>query len=452
MAATSVVLQNCLCFLVKKFGRIAARPLKSMIIDFYGVDELYEAKRQLLSDATSLNLDSILPHIPERRDGDSKAVRIADDLFTVITVLDENQKISSLPCYVADSPDAMPSPRLYEGDLSTLMKVIERMENEIKELNIAINIAMAAIAKDVRESVSVPQPTRSVIHSDVHTGVWANAQAGNPPSDGALMTSQDSHQLLGHPRPADHERSTRDWASIAVESTPIATCNRYSALATTTDDEDAGNTSRFTEVRSRRSVKRLRNSSSTQPKQQQQPVDTRSQRETQQQIQGGQRRRGRVMMTGKCGASLNQRFTAAKKIVRKAVFCVDNVDPSLAVNDLCQFVSSMNVKVISCYPAHPRRRRHETEPPTDRKAFRLCVNDTDRDRLLDDSKWPDSVVISEWYYIKPDDRRKATVAADEAAAVASVASDADDNTMLYSSGNDVERAEQCAITDHGVQS
>ena len=34
-----------------------------------------------------------------------------------------------------------------------------------------------------------------------------------------------------------------------------------------------------------------------------------------------------------------------RKIVRKAVFCVDNVDPSLAVNDLCQFVSSMNVKV-----------------------------------------------------------------------------------------------------------
>ena len=73
----------------------------------------------------------------------------------------------------------------------------------------------------------------------------------------------------------------------------------------------------------------------------------------------------------------------------------------------------MNVKVISCFPAHPRRRRYETEPPTDRKAFSLCVDDADRDRLLDDSKWPDSVVISEWYHINPDDRRKATTATEE---------------------------------------
>ena len=73
----------------------------------------------------------------------------------------------------------------------------------------------------------------------------------------------------------------------------------------------------------------------------------------------------------------------------------------------------MDVKVISCFPAHPRRRRYETEPPTDRKAFRLCVDDADRDRLLDNSKWPDSVVISELYHINPDNRRKATTATEE---------------------------------------
>jgi len=43
---------------------------------------------------------------------------------------------------------------------------------------------------------------------DAHTGVWAGTQARNPPSDGVLMTTQDSRQLLGHPRPVVHERST----------------------------------------------------------------------------------------------------------------------------------------------------------------------------------------------------------------------------------------------------
>ena len=132
MAAESVVLQSCLCFLVKRYGKLAVKPLKSMVLDFYGVDELYAAKQQLMSDITGMNLDIDLPHIPERRDGDSKAVRIVDDLFTMFTFLDESLNLSNLPSYVTDSPDAMPSSRLYEGDLSVLMKVIERMEKEIR--------------------------------------------------------------------------------------------------------------------------------------------------------------------------------------------------------------------------------------------------------------------------------------------------------------------------------
>ena len=64
-----------------------------------------------------------------------------------MTFLDEHLKVGDLPCYATDSPDAMPSPILYEGDLSILIKVIERMQNKIKELNIAV----AAIAKDIRD-------------------------------------------------------------------------------------------------------------------------------------------------------------------------------------------------------------------------------------------------------------------------------------------------------------
>ena len=50
----------------------------------------------------------------------------------MLTFLDESLNLSKLPCYVTDSPDAMPSSRLYEGDLAVLMKVIEGMEKEIR--------------------------------------------------------------------------------------------------------------------------------------------------------------------------------------------------------------------------------------------------------------------------------------------------------------------------------
>ena len=35
---------------------------------------------------------------------------------------------------VTDNPDAVPSGRLYDGDLSALMKIMQKMESEIREL------------------------------------------------------------------------------------------------------------------------------------------------------------------------------------------------------------------------------------------------------------------------------------------------------------------------------
>jgi len=67
MAVAPVVVQSSLCFLVKKFGKIGVRQLKSMVIDFYDVEELNAAKQQLLIDAGNMNLDISLPHIPGRR-------------------------------------------------------------------------------------------------------------------------------------------------------------------------------------------------------------------------------------------------------------------------------------------------------------------------------------------------------------------------------------------------
>ena len=133
MAVAPVVVQSSLCFLVKKFGKMSVRQLKSMVIDFYDVEELNAAKQQLLIDAGNMNLDISLPHIPGRRDGDLKAVH-----FTLLTFLDENLKSNLLPCYVTDNPDG----RLYDGDLSALMKIMQKMVSEIRELK----IALAAIA------------------------------------------------------------------------------------------------------------------------------------------------------------------------------------------------------------------------------------------------------------------------------------------------------------------
>jgi len=91
---------------------------------------------------------------------------------------------------------------------------------------------------------------------------------------------------------------------------------------------------------------------------------------------------------------------AAKKIRKIAVSCVDNVDVQCSERDLCTFVGKLSVSVISCFEVKPRRRRYEENElnPCQRKAFRLCIFDEDRDRLLNAAIWPDSIKISPWYF------------------------------------------------------
>jgi len=95
----------------------------------------------------------------------------------------------------------------------------------------------------------------------------------------------------------------------------------------------------------------------------------------------------------------NSSLAAAKSIQpvkKKAVFCLDNVSPTCSADDVRAYVTSLSIDVVSCFQVQPRRLRYGGNYV--RNAFRLCIFDTDRARLLDASKWPDSVILSEWYH------------------------------------------------------
>jgi len=62
------------------------------------------------------------------------------------------------------------------------------------------------------------------------------------------------------------------------------------------------------------------------------------------------------------------------------------------------FIGSLSIDVVFCHEVKPRRRRNKDEDAVDRKAFRVCIFDVDRDRLLDAGAWPDSITISKWFF------------------------------------------------------
>ena len=65
-------------------------------------------------------------------------------------------------------------------------------------------------------------------------------------------------------------------------------------------------------------------------------------------------------------------------------------------------MKSLSVRVISCFETKSRRRRSDNDSSTaERKAFRLCIPEDDKYRLLDDSRWPAYITVSEWYFKSP---------------------------------------------------
>ena len=103
-------------------------------------------------------------------------------------------------------------------------------------------------------------------------------------------------------------------------------------------------------------------------------------------------------ITGKSSAPASN-IWAARKVFKKAVFCIDNVHLACNEEDMRSYVTSQGIEVFSCFTTDPRRRRNETiEDVQDRKAFRLCINAADCERLLDPNTWPDSIRVSEWFF------------------------------------------------------
>ena len=109
----------------------------------------------MLSDVEQWKSDINLPHIPLRRDGEQRSAKSLDDIFLVFTCSDEHLTLKSLPKYVSDSPDSMPSLRIYDGDMKSLMLLFDNLKGRLD----ALEGAMAAILTNVNTLSTAVQST-----------------------------------------------------------------------------------------------------------------------------------------------------------------------------------------------------------------------------------------------------------------------------------------------------
>lgn len=125
-----LVLNPLLCFITSKFGKMDLKQMKEILSDFYSADDVSAAKKQLLYDAERSKLDGLLSRYPERH-GDNRMAREIDDTLNIVQQLDEQNSLCSLPRYVTDNSESIPSVKLDAGDLQFLLVKLNKMESEV---------------------------------------------------------------------------------------------------------------------------------------------------------------------------------------------------------------------------------------------------------------------------------------------------------------------------------
>jgi len=127
---------DLLCFASFAINRVANKPLKSLISDFFTPDIIALAKGMLLDAVDSHGEHSDLKITRRWRDSLSKPGLDVDDIITLFTYLDEHN--ISLPMFLSSSPDRMPSIRLVEGDLKIMWAKLDNLQESLLKIEQSI--------------------------------------------------------------------------------------------------------------------------------------------------------------------------------------------------------------------------------------------------------------------------------------------------------------------------
>lgn len=134
--------------LKNKHGKVNVKLLKSALLDFYDVEVVSGAKTQLYDDVETLksSLTTVkFPYLPRRHESENRLTREIDDILLLFTFLNEQKLLDMLPCYTADSPDAMPPTRLYESELNGIVLMTKRLADKVDEYS----VVLSAVTRDL---------------------------------------------------------------------------------------------------------------------------------------------------------------------------------------------------------------------------------------------------------------------------------------------------------------
>ena len=391
MAPRELVLCDTLCCLFTNLDKMELKPLKSVLLDYYQPSELSAAKTLLLEHAKLLEKSDSLPHIPAcRREGGSTAIKDVDDMFTIVNFLDENKLRGSMPMFVTNNPNNIPSGRIFEGDLRFMIERLDKLDDTLKS-------TLTAILHEISQVRALCESKAVTSGHGYQQGKGVNNTPGNISTAHNIQMTASSQKVVNSAWGFSTTASQPTKETVVDQQTSTNWAAATSHLTVQSQEDTDGDTGDFTPSVNKKKRRRIQRAQQLQETNQlMQTGDSAAAKST-------SNERYKPLLVGKkqTGNGDEHKLKAAKKIVPKAVFCVDNLDTAVTVSDITSFVSSIGVTVISCFSVQPRRSASQKLShfkPANRNAFRLCVLRDDVDRLLDADVWPNDVTISKWFF------------------------------------------------------
>ena len=323
-----MVINDLLCYSFNKFSRIPLKTLKTTILDFYSNSDISVAKDTLVAAFEEIGHQDKSFKIPRRRkDSIGRTNSEIDDICSVIAYADENALLDKFPMYVSADPDKMPSVKLTDGDLALMLAKLSKIESGIANVKETVD---TIINKPMQNLTSHSNTTKAMpIGNPVKTS--ANPQLHH-------QSASMSHQTV----PSAKTLTPRERTIIQSDMRRDSDITDSMDVETTSDDENGSNINPWFRKESKRQAsvrKRMRQSDSPE-----------TQRAVMQTDNTAQPAKARAKKTAIFGASTTSALKASANLkLPKAVYLIGNLSGSLLPEDVKSFLTSVNVRVVTCF-------------------------------------------------------------------------------------------------------
>ena len=416
MAERRLVVSELLCFLCYTFNKWQASLMRTSIVDFYSSIDISVAKDLILEEARRLKLEN-LPR--RRRDSVDNKFRLdVDDIFAILSMLDERKLLDQIPIYVVKNVENVPLLKMEEGEFRILKNGMDTLANDLKKVNIDMLNKIGALGENV--CAQFESHVKSVIQT---MNVELDRKLKSLLFSTSAIPFRSSAQVAHSGSQVNKQNIINEVVNRFIDNN--ASMDSSSMDTSDVDNRvDSDNNADYVEFKgSRRKRRKRQQSKDVSPSQ---PDANRwttgsGQMQYSQVVQKGQtttvvqprqplRNRNFVGKRLTADGGQYQGLKASRSLLKKTFFHVSNVARAFSADNLVSYVSdNIKVNVISCFELI---KKDEAGNPVTTwtakngktydtpKAFRVCINGDDSNKFLNMENWPEHVVVRCWTFKK----------------------------------------------------